>query len=52
MKEYYFQIVILSFIKDAKDAILIYRLFVFLYYVINVRGSTLIEVNKPMVPKA
>jgi len=48
----YFQTVIPSFIKDVKDAILAYRLFVLLYHVTNVWNSTLTEINKLMILKA
>jgi len=48
----YFQIVVPLSIKDAKDAMLVYRPFVLLYHVTNAWGSTLTEVNEPKVPKA
>ena len=52
MKECYFQIIIPLFIKNVKNAMLTYHLFVLLYYVTNAWGSTLTEVNEPKVPKA
>ena len=45
MKGRYFQIVVLLFIKDVKDAMFAYCPFVLLYYVINVWGFILIEVK-------
>jgi len=51
MKGYYFQIAILLSIKNAKNVMLIYCPFVLLYYITNVWGFTLTEVNEPKVPK-